>query len=521
VATKRAGRLSLSKPGRGKNQTRPRARLAPSRITSHASRKLTKAMQLEIDRRVKLAVAEKDSTFMIGARAASSQNWRDRYDYKREEILLDALLVWRDNPLARRIVELTTQYVVGDGLVATSKHKDTDAFLKKFWANRLNRMNIRSMELCDELTRSGNLFILLSTDDGGMSYIRAVPACDIDHIEHKKNDVEQPTAFYPKASLEDMDPKPYTAYNEEADAQTAAGHWRPVMLHYAVNRAVGAQWGESDLGPLIRWLVRYDGWLEDRVRLNRFRQAFAWDVSGKYANEAERAKREAVLNLNPPNPGAVLVHDESEKWDVKSAKLESPDAERDGLAIKKMIAAGSANPMHFLAEPEGATRTTAEQSGGPTFRHYEQRQLCFRWAIGDVLDVARLRRAASGGRVSTQAEIEVGASDISGRDNAALAVAAAAIVGNFKELRDRGLIDDAELLRLSYKFAGEIIDVEEMLARGKAAPAPVIPAKPNAGAAPVLSPSKDVKPTSPDVQADVPPNPAKEGLAHASPNGHH
>jgi hypothetical protein len=37
------------------------------------------------------------------------------------------------------------------------------------------------------------------------------------------------------------------------------------------------------------------------------------------------------------------------------------------------------------------------------------------------------------------------------------------------EVRDRGLIDDAEFLRLIYRFCGESVDTEEMLARGRAA----------------------------------------------------
>ena len=49
-----------------------------------------------------------------------------------------------------------------------------------------------------------------------------------------------------------------------------------------------------------------------------------------------------------------------------------------------MIATGAGVPMHFLAEPEGSTRTTAEQSGGPTFRHYDRRQLFFRWIMADL-----------------------------------------------------------------------------------------------------------------------------------------
>ena len=37
------------------------------------------------------------------------------------------------------------------------------------------------------------------------------------------------------------------------------------------------------------------------------------------------------------------------------------------------------------------------------------------------------------------------------------------------QLRDKGLIDDAELLRLAYRFAGEVVEVEEILQAGQAA----------------------------------------------------
>jgi hypothetical protein len=155
--------------------------------------------------------------------------------------------------------------------------------------------------------------------------------------------------------------------------------------------------------------------------------------------------------------------------------LASHEAGEDGLALKKMLAAGSGNPLHFLAEPESATRTTAEASGGPTYRHYEQRQQFFLWMIRDIAQVVVARRARVDGRMSARSEILVKGSDISSRDNADLSAAAASIVSSFLQLRDRNLIDDAELLRLAYRFSGEVVDVEEMLRRAaanKPAPAP-------------------------------------------------
>jgi hypothetical protein len=200
-------------------------------------------------------------------------------------------------------------------------------------------------------------------------------------------------------------------------------------------------------------------------------------VRGMFRSAAERLARQAELNANPPSPGSILVTDaNTEAWGVLHPQLDSFEAGEDGLALKKMISAGSGNPMHFLAEPESATRTTAEASGGPTFRHYEQRQKFFLWLVQDVARVVLRRRAQVDPSVDAGAPLKVTGADISARDNAELARATAAIAAAFSGLRDRQVIDDAELLRMVYKFAGELVDVGELMRRGAAAGPSVRPA---------------------------------------------
>ncbi len=426
-----------------------------------------------VDRRVRqaLAAAELDSTWMLGSRSLNEHE-RDRLDFDREEVLRQALDAWRINPLARRIVGLTTQYVVGGGISISCKHAPTARFIDAFWDHRLNHMPVRISEFCDELARSGNLFLLLSTDAAGMSYVRAVPALEIARIESRPNDIEQPLRFYPRPSLDDPDPRPWPAYDELTDSPEKDGSFPVVMLHYAINRPVGAQWGESDLAPELRWLSRYAGWLEDRARLNRFRNAFLYVVRSRFASEVERIARQRALNANPPGPGSILVTGDSETWEVISPKLELADANTDGLALKKMIASGAGVPLHFLAEPESSTRTTAEAAGGPTYRHFEQRQRFFLWMLGDLLRVVVKRRVMVDHRVSTKAELRLQGADISARDNVSLGMAASSVVSAMTELRDRGLIDDAEVLRMVYRFAGEACDVEDLLQQGREAGPP-------------------------------------------------
>lgn len=426
--------------------------MAASRLlnpfASLASFAVERLFGAEIQRRAALAVRALDDAHdrQYAARNSKYASDRDRYSYNREELLTQCLDAWRDNPLARRIVELTSDYVVGGGIGIEAKDKAAHDFLDEWWNHRLNHMAVRCFEWCDELTRSGEIFPVISTDASGMSYVRAIPALDIQAIESAPNDIEQERSFIQRPMEAGADPIIWRAYDEQTDAPVetpgSGPSFPPVMLHYAINRPVGAQRGESDLAPLLKWLMRYSAWLEDRVRLNRFRQVFLYWVHRVFGNEAERLRRQADLNANPPNPGSILVTDDEEKWEVLQPRLDAFEAKEDGLAVKKMIASGAGIPMHFLAEPESATRTTAEASGGPTFRHYGRRQEFFLFMIADIARIVLRRRSFVDRRVDPDTVLRLKGTDISVRDNAMLAEAASKVVSAFAGLRDRGLITE-------------------------------------------------------------------------------
>ncbi|HTY99003.1 MAG TPA: hypothetical protein VMB75_04175 [Rhodocyclaceae bacterium] len=368
--------------------------------------------------------------------------------------------------------------MVGAGIEINSRHEQTNTFLHDWQNHRLNRLAVRAFEWCDELTRTGNLFVVLATDQAGMTYLRAVPATSIDDIQTKPNDVEQPVQFFLKPTIDDPAPAPYPAYDPDTDGPDATGRFPTVMIHYAINRPVGAKWGESDLAPLLAWLSRHAAWLQDRARLNKYRQAFMYIVQGAYASAADRLARQAEINANPPNSGSILVTDHNELWGVLNPQLDSSQANEDGLALKKMIAAGAGVPLHFLAEPEQSNKSTAEQAGGPTFRHYQQRQVFFKWLLQDLSQIAVRRRSQVDRHISVKSDVEVQAPDISSRDNASLAVACTQIVTAFQVLHQAGLIPDDEFLRMAYTFAGETVDVEDILARAPRVPPAAVTANP-------------------------------------------
>jgi hypothetical protein len=384
---------------------------------------------------------------------------------ERAQNQLDALTAWRKSPIARRIVSLTTDYVIGDAITLRSTYKPLQAFITDFWNHPSNHLELRLPDISDEITRSGELFPVLHLQPDGLSLIRFVPAADILSITWKPGDYETELTYTERAEIA-AEP---TTWHSPTNAPDATA-W---MLHYAINRPIGALRGESDLAPIIIWLKRYSGWLEDRARLNWAARAFLWLVTVP-TNKIESKRAQYAV---APEPGSVIVKDEGESWEMITPALAARDASADGKAMRYMIAAGAGVPLHMLGEAEGTNLATAQAQEDPTLRHYRRRQLYLSWMLKDIVIIAynrwRLYRSYSHRpRICSHADIEAQTQDINRNDNAMLASSARDIVAMLGGLRDQlssaGIQPSDELnkrtIDLAFRFAGEILSSEEIIA---------------------------------------------------------
>lgn len=334
-----------------------------------------------------------------------------------QQELSDAREAWRRNPIARRLVGLVSAYVVGDGLRlevcaaagpagAGPAAPALQSWLDAWWAHPENRMDSRLGAWCDELTRSGELFVTLHTNPAdGMSYVRLVPAQAVDGVAWRPGDYETELSYHESPAPDDPDwpaGRTWLSPIHPAAAQIdAEGRLPPVMLHFAVNRPAGCVRGESDLAPALPWLRRYSRWLEDRVRLNAAVRSFLWvaRVPGRMV-----ATRAAELRT-APEPGSVLVVDrDNEEWQAVAPSLHASDAESDGRAIRWMIVAGGPGTgLTDLGEAETANLATAQAMGEGRERFMRAR----RRAFGEMLVQAAMAahaRAALLGRVEPAPE---------------------------------------------------------------------------------------------------------------------
>ena len=280
-----------------------------------------------------------------------------------------------------------------------------------------------------------------------MTFVRAVPAEQIEEIETAENDVEQEIRYTKDATGQDAWP----AYDPTIE-QTS------FMLHFASNKPVGSPWGEADLSPLLVWIGRYSSWLEDRVRpqpipdrlhvrdprpiqLRSRASDPGKDTQRQPAQIRKRARAQRQQRRRMGNPVTL-------RWTASTPV--------DGLAIKHMIATGVGFPLHFLAEPESSTRTTAEAAGTPTFRTLEETQDDYFSLLADMARVAVEVRSRTDSTVNPKADIRIEGPDITERDNATLALALGRAYPPLADLFDRELIEAPELLRITYKMFAEV-----------------------------------------------------------------
>src|SRR5215469_15835320 len=101
------------------------------------------------------------------------------------------------NPLAFAIIELTTSFVLGEGITVSANNKRVQSLLDAFWKHPENRMDERVYSLCTELALYGEQFIhfFVNTYDGTV-VIRQIDPSLIDQIETDPEDIEKPLRYH-------------------------------------------------------------------------------------------------------------------------------------------------------------------------------------------------------------------------------------------------------------------------------------------------------------------------------------
>jgi hypothetical protein len=360
-----------------------------------------------------------------------------------QEVYQQAYEAYHSNPLAYAIIELTTSFVLGEGVTISAAQPEVQRLFESFWQQ--NRMEERVYSLCSELALYGEQFLhfFVNPYDGSVA-VRQIDPALIDEIETDPDDLERHLRYHCRGSALDD------------------GRWLSAgqdVLHFTVNKVSNALRGRSDLATLLPWLHHYSEWLRDRVRINRSKGAFLWDVKLTGADHRTLESRRMALGY-APDPGSVILHNEAEEWRAVEPKIQADDASADGRAIKLMIAAGASLPEHYLSDGNYGNRATASEMALPTLLKFKRRQRLLKFLLRCILDRV-LVEAQKSGRLAAGVDThyDVTFPEIDSGEHHTLAQAVSWLTPALETASSKGWISDETAMRVLFKFCGEEIDV--------------------------------------------------------------
>lgn len=387
----------------------------------------------------------------------AAQNWRrltqspaDLSPLTQERMQSLALHLYDRNALGKRILELTKDFVVGEGFDIDSADEDIKAQIERFWCDGQNDMAARVHAITLELGLYGEqaLAVFVNEASGAVRVVSISPTSIKNVISAPGNpDIAYAISLassdgideqrYLKVIREDDDPESAT-YGQLVGQQPGetikigdreipfyvpaglpGGNRLVGCFFVAVNKVMAAHRGRSDLLPIADFLDLYDRLVFDEAERMSFLRAFCWDVTVKgNAGEAELATK--AQQRGAPPPGTVNYHNESETWEPLSPALGSQDSSTTADLILSLIATGAGLPKHWLNGLMEVNKATASEMGEPGLKRLATRQevvtaflrriLCF------VLDQAALAGAVKRPAEDEKWDFTLSAPEMSSRD---------------------------------------------------------------------------------------------------------
>lgn len=309
---------------------------------------------------------------------------------ERQRVIEKVRDAYKKNPLAGQIVDLKRYFTTGQGISFKAEDPEINEILNQFWRDESNKWFQRQSQLSDDLEIDGEFYLRFFTDKfTGSVKVRCIPAWQITDIVTDQEDAETPLWYRREWTEQRWDPESklyvIAKYHTGVNADYIPAE---EILHVKVGAPLYAKFGNSPLYRVLGYLNSYKEWLEDRVKLNKARAAFAWKKKIKSTAAGVTTAVSGVLRtLNkvvtgaerpvPPKTGGVIVENEAVEWSIVNSDVKADTASEDGRAIKLMICAGSGIFEHYFGDAKVANLASAKAMELPMLKMFEWRQKLF------------------------------------------------------------------------------------------------------------------------------------------------
>lgn len=357
-----------------------------------------KVFEKEADQRVNAAIdfasSGDDEPTYYGYRGYG-QALRDLLAGRHKMALEAAWEMYITNPLAKRLLELKRDFIVGEGITFQAEEDSVQEVLESFWNDPVNRLDSWVFQMALELGLWGEqiypVFVRTGEDVGyGDHRVRCgvIDPLRVQKVVTDPENVRIKTEVHVFAASGLGRPRKYGIVRmadqgpNKGKLVIPEGYARG-CLYFSVNSLSNSTRGIPDLLSQSDWLKQYDQYLFNVLEREAFIKYFVWDLEMKGATKEQIRAR--LKEVKMPRPGSVLGHNENEQWKPISPDLNQAGSQIAGRQILTHIVGTFGFPEHWFGRGEAATRATAKEMGEPVIKSLTSRQRYFREMLRDML----------------------------------------------------------------------------------------------------------------------------------------
>lgn len=413
-------------------------------------------------------------------RLTSPHTIRDLNPVMQQRMQEIAFYLRATTPFGKRIVEVISDYVVGEGFTPTAKDERVQVVLDRFWKDEVNNMPRNLRDWCDELTTFGELCIPATVNpvDGfvRMGYVDPQMLEAVEYGTLSNGNGGQELTTFPiavrlrRASYDTESRRLALIRTDESVSSQTFGQLTGECFYWPINKAKGASRGLSELFSLADWIDVFDQMIFDYADKVRFLNAFVWDYTIKGADEKAVKEWNKKVTQNPPRQGGVQVHNEQVEIKAQTPTMQGADMSEAIRTVKLYGLGGAGLPAWFFADPVDANRSTADEMTGPTGKKLTERQNQLKGAVLQVLAFVvqqAIYRGVLPEGVDTTISLQV--PDLMIKDLQRAALTLGAVVNALSIMEQNGWIQSETAARSSHVVLSQIgVEVESKVEFQKA-----------------------------------------------------
>jgi hypothetical protein len=284
--------------------------------------------------------------------------------------IVQSFYLFRTNPLAKRLINMYVDFIIGEGVEPLSSDENTNTVLQEYWRDPYNKWNTRLHRRIRDLLIYGEWFHHPVVGPQGRVWMNTFQPDKIREAVPAPFNHEIITHLVIRTvQAEKVVDQQVEIIRPDFNAQTGllAGYVGQVFLH-GINGTTDATRGVGELFPLIDYIDVYDEMLFNRAEKIATSSAIWWDLMLEGFTDQQITDYLARDVTLPPKPGTVWGHNERAELKLMSPETHADQHAEDVKTQKSHIVSSAGFPGTWFDEPGDAGRAVGAEMAEPTYK---------------------------------------------------------------------------------------------------------------------------------------------------------